>query len=221
MVWYRSERARQFVMDANDGIIGTAGVLQGFAGAGASSSTLLVASVSALVAGAVAQFGGQYSEVAAERDAERDLVRHELTELSTDPDVERAEIAAHFESRGVPPELSRAVAHELHAHDPLAAQLEQEHGVRELTGPFEPLVAGLLAAGAFALGSGMPLLMLIVYPALWESWAVFVAVLISLSITSGLIALAAGTRVWRALLRTVGIGVATMLISYLAGSLVF
>ena len=43
MGWYRSPVFRGLAVAASDGIIGTAGVLQGFAGAGASSTTLLIA----------------------------------------------------------------------------------------------------------------------------------------------------------------------------------
>lgn len=72
-----------------------------------------------------------------------------------------------------------------------------------------------------ALGSTLPLTVLILYPAAWEARALFVAVVLSLCATSVLIALSTGSSVVRALVRTVGIGVASMLISYVAGLVVF
>lgn len=60
---------RSWTVDANDGIIATAGVLEGFAGAGASDSTLLTAAIVATVAGALSLGGAKWSEEAAERDA--------------------------------------------------------------------------------------------------------------------------------------------------------
>lgn len=63
--------------------------------------------------------------------------------------------------------------------------------------------------------------MLLLHPAAWETRALFVAVILSLCVTSVLIALSTGGSVVRALVRTVGIGVASMLISYVAGLVVF
>ncbi|HEY1105734.1 MAG TPA: VIT1/CCC1 transporter family protein, partial [Agromyces sp.] len=85
----------------------------------------------------------------------------------------------------------------------------------------QPLAGGAMNALALASGSALPLLILLAYPAAWESWAVFVAVLVSLAVTSMLVAVSARTSVPRALTRTIGIGAATMLLSYLAGVLIF
>jgi VIT1/CCC1 family predicted Fe2+/Mn2+ transporter len=221
MGWYRSAGFRGLAVAATDGIIGTAGVLQGFAGAGASSSTLLVASISALVAGSAAGFGSKYAELAAERDAERAVIADETKDLHEDSSDELAELAAHFEERGVEPRLARSTAEQMFAHDALAAQLETEHGIIEPTSAAKPYLGALATALAFAAGSALPLAILLAYPAAWESWAVFVAVLISLAIASVLIAVSARTSVPRALGRTLTIGAATMGLSYLAGVIVF
>lgn len=217
----RSEWLRAVAVAANDGIVGSAGVLQGIAGAGASSTALLIASTAALVAGSVATFGAQYAQTAAERDAQRALIADELREPAEAPQREVREVAVMLEQRGVPADLAARVAAHMHEKDPLAAQLETEYGIRERLGPLDPVLDGLRAAFGFALGSALPLALVIVYPAAVESTAIFVAVLISLALTSGFIALSAGTNVARALVRTVGIGGATMAISYLVGSLVF
>lgn len=221
MSWFRRESFRDFAVAANDGIIGTAGVLQGFAGAGASSRTLLVASISALVAASVAGFGAKYAELAAARDAELALIADEQRGLAEGDADELAELAGHFVQRGVPLDLAREVAERLHEHDPLAAQLELEHHIDEPMPAWRPTVGALWNALAVAAGAALPLAILLLYPAAWESWALFVAVLLSLSATSLLIAASARTPVLRALLRTVLIGVSTMALSYLAGVLVF
>ena len=109
----------------------------------------------------------------------------------------------------------------MHRHDPLAAHLETEHGITAPMPPLEPILGAASNALALVSGSALPLLILLAYPAAWESWAVFVAVLISLAVTSILIAVSARTSVPRALRRTIGIGAATMLLSYLAGVLIF
>lgn len=221
MRWLRSERLRGFAVSTNDGIIGTAGVLQGFAGAGASSQQLLVASVSALVAGSVASFGSKYAEIAAERDAQLRIVSDERLQLADTPAQEIALIAERFSSRGVTLALAHTVAQQLHDHDPLAAQLEEEHDIQRVLGPWAALVGALGSAFAFIAGSALPLVMLLVYPALVESLAVFAVVVLSLVVTAILIALASGASIRRVLIRTLAIGVATMVLSFLAGSIVF
>jgi VIT1/CCC1 family predicted Fe2+/Mn2+ transporter len=219
--WYRSPGFRGLAVAASDGIIGTAGVLQGFAGAGASSTTLLIASMSALVAGSAAEFGSKYAELAADRDAERALIAEEERDLREDASDELADLTAHFEERGVERELARRTAEQMFAHDPLAAQLEVEHGITGRTSAVQLYVGAFGTALAFAVGSTLPLAILLAYPAAWETWAVFIAVLLSLAVTSVLISISAGTSVPRALARTLTIGAVTMALSFAAGVIVF
>jgi VIT1/CCC1 family predicted Fe2+/Mn2+ transporter len=168
-----------------------------------------------------AQVGWYRSELAAERDAERAVIADEERDLREESSDDLADPADHFEERGVERELARATAEQMFAHDALAAQLETEHGITAPTRAAELFLGALAAALAFAVGSALPLCILLAYPAAWESWAVFIAVLLSLAITSVLIAISARTSVPRALGRTLTIGAATMALSYLAGVIVF
>jgi VIT1/CCC1 family predicted Fe2+/Mn2+ transporter len=61
---------RAAVLGANDGIVSVAGVVIGVAGAGADRTTVLIAGVAAVVAGAVSMGGGEYTSVSAQRDTE-------------------------------------------------------------------------------------------------------------------------------------------------------
>jgi hypothetical protein len=58
---------RSWTAVANDGIIATAGILEGFAGAGASDRALLIAATVATIAGMLAAGGAKWAEVDAER----------------------------------------------------------------------------------------------------------------------------------------------------------
>src|SRR5262249_54742649 len=64
------ESLRSWTQVANDGIIATAGILEGFAGAGASSKTLITAGTTATIAGMLSVGGVEWAEAAAERDAQ-------------------------------------------------------------------------------------------------------------------------------------------------------
>ena len=73
---------RSLVVDANDGIIATAGIVEGFAGAGATEITITIAAFSAMVAGGIALGGAKYAEEATERDAQLALIDEERRQLA-------------------------------------------------------------------------------------------------------------------------------------------
>ncbi len=206
---------------ANDGIIATAGLLEGFAGAGADDRVLLLAASAATVAGMLAVGGVEWMEASVERESQLALVAEEQREIDTDPEQELADLAAYYEGRGVSPELATQVAEQLMAHDPLAAQLDSEHGIREVTSVADTVLAGVGGAMAFGLGALIPLLMTWIFPVGIEATAILVAVVISLSLTSVATAKLGETPLWRTLLRSLLVGVGTLLVSYAVGSLVF
>ena len=69
-------------MDGNDGIMATAGIVEGFIGAGAATETILVAAIAAMVAGAIAMGSAKYAEAAIERDATNALIAEERRQLT-------------------------------------------------------------------------------------------------------------------------------------------
>ena len=123
--------------------------------------------------------------------------------------------------RGLSSGLAREVAEQLTAHDALAAQLETEHGITEVMSPTQPVVEGVSAGIAFALGAAVPLAITLIVSTAVESWAIFVAALVSLTLTS-LVASGAGElSVRRTLFRTLTVGLGTLAVSYLAGRALF
>ncbi|WP_223694913.1 VIT1/CCC1 transporter family protein [Leifsonia poae] len=212
---------RSWTVDANDGIIATAGVLEGFAGAGASDATLLTAALVATVAGGLSLGGAKWSESAAERDAQLAVAREEAVQLALSPEDEIVELAGYYESKGVAAGLARQVAEQLTAADALGAQLEAEHGIREVMSRGAPVWAGVTASAAYVLGAFIPLLITILVPGRLEAWAVLVAVVLSLVLTSIVSARSGHTTVWRTIARSVAVGVGTLGVSYLVGALIF
>lgn len=72
---------RAGVLGANDGIVSTASLVFGVAGATRDSVALLIAGVAGLVAGALSMGGGEYVSVSTQRDAEEAA----LTRVRTNP----------------------------------------------------------------------------------------------------------------------------------------
>src|SRR5207244_1025618 len=61
---------RAGVLGANDGIVSTAGIVMGVAGATSERGTILVAGVAGLAAGALSMAAGEYVSVSTQKDSE-------------------------------------------------------------------------------------------------------------------------------------------------------
>ena len=118
---------------------------------------------------------------------------------------------------GLTPDLAREVAEQLHAADPLAAQLETEYGIDEIPSARAPVLTGLGAGISFAVGSSIPLLITFVAPISLDAIAVLLAVVVSLIITSIIAARSSYLSARRTIIRTLVVGLGTLGISYLAG----
>ncbi len=210
---------RAWSIDVNDGIIATAGVLQGFAGAGASTRILIIAVIVTTISGALSLGGAKWSETAAERDAQLTLLADEQAQLALNPEEEFAELVSHYLEKGLTPELAHQVAEQLSAKDALSAQLETEHGIDELIPPNGPILEGLAAALGFATGAAVPLLITLFTPVSIGTGLIVVAVVLSLAISSLVTARGGQVPVWRALARTLAVGIGTMAVSFLVGTL--
>lgn len=213
----RGPVVQEWVVEANDGIIATAGLLEGFAGAGAGDQLLITAALAATIAGALSVGGAKWSEAATERDSQLATVAYEQQRLASDPEAELAELAGHYVERGLTPELAQEVAEQLHARDPLAAQLETEYGIDDIPPARAPLLTGLGAGISFAVGSSIPLLITFVAPLTLDALAVLIAVVVSLTLTSIIVARSAYLSVRRTIVRTLIVGLSTMGVSYVAG----
>ena len=210
-----------WAIDANDGIIATAGTLQGFAGAGAGDRLLLFASVAALLAGGLSAGGAKWAEVAAQRETELSIARDESQRIAADPEGERAELVSYWEGRGLSPDLAREVAGELMARDALGAQLDAEYGIEEVTHPGLPWLAGLETAIAFMIGATVPVLITFFTPVATETPVIVVAVVVSLALTSFVAAGGGQLSGARMLIRSLVVGLGTMAASYAAGLVFF
>jgi vacuolar iron transporter family protein len=215
------ESLRSWTAVANDAIIATAGILEGFAGAGADDHALVVAATVATVAGLLAAGGAKFAEMDAEREAQVAAAADEAASLAIAPDVELEELVAYHEAKGLSPHLARQVAEELMAHDAIAAQLESEHGILEPISLSDAVLAGVGASVAYAIGAAIPLAITIFVPATIETWLIAGAVVVSLLATSIIGARTGQMHVGRTVARTLAIGIGTMVVSFAVGSLVF
>ncbi len=148
---------RATVLGANDGILSTSSLVLGVAAAHATHSSVVVAGVAGLVAGAMSMAAGEYVSVHSQADTEKADLKLERAELKTDDRGEHKELAAIYVARGLDPPLAKRVAQQLMAHDAIGAHARDELGISEASRA-RPIQAALASACSFAVGAGMPLL---------------------------------------------------------------
>ncbi|GAB3702050.1 VIT1/CCC1 transporter family protein [Mariniluteicoccus flavus] len=209
---------RAGALGANDGIISTAGLVVGVAGAAASREQILVAGLAGLVAGSLSMAGGEYMSVSTQKDTELAVLEKERRELATMPDEELAELTAIYEAKGLSPRVAAEVARELTAHDALAAHAEAELGISSTdhTSPWQAAWASLIA---FALGALLPLLAMALTPGPSRVVVTFVAVLAALVLTGLVTARLGGAGRARPVVRNLIVGTLTMGLTFVIGNL--
>lgn len=163
---HRSSRAgwlRAAVLGANDGLISTSSLVIGVAAAQAAREPVLIAGVAGLIAGALSMAAGEYVSVSSQADVERADLEQEKQALDANPEAERAELASIYVRRGLDPELAARVADQLSAHDALAAHARDEIGISEIS-QARPLQAALASAAAFSIGAAAPVVLVLFLP---------------------------------------------------------
>src|SRR5438067_540913 len=138
---------RAGVLGANDGVVSTASLVLGVAGATSSTSAILTAGLAGMFAGAMSMASGEYVSVSSQRDSEQALLEQERQELSEDPDAELAELTSIYQAKGLDRDLARHVAEQLSKHDALAAHAEAELGIdpEDLVSPWQAALASFLS----------------------------------------------------------------------------
>src|SRR5215471_5767713 len=86
------ERARESILDLNDGIVTAAGIAEGFASADATTSTLLVAGVATIIAGGFTAASARYTEIRTEWEMNRSLIEAERASIQANPEAEFEEL---------------------------------------------------------------------------------------------------------------------------------
>ncbi|TAH33880.1 VIT family protein [Candidatus Saccharibacteria bacterium] len=207
---------RAAVLGANDGIVSTASIILGVAGATGSRHTIFIAGLAGLVAGAFSMAVGEYVSVSSQRDAERSFIRREKRRLREDPDHELEGLAQAYIAKGVSPKTAHQVAVELSEKDALKAHLEAELGLDEenLNSPVQAAIASMLS---FTAGALIPLVAVMVAPQNIRIVVTFVAVLLALTLTGYLSATVGSASRRRAVLRVVLGGAIAMALTYLVG----
>jgi vacuolar iron transporter family protein len=210
---------RASVLGANDGIVSTSSLIMGVAAADASFHTIMVAGIAGLVAGAMSMAAGEYVSVCSQSDTERADLARERVELEQDPEMEQAELAAIYETRGLDKPLASEVATRMMEHDALGAHARDELGIFDRNRA-RPVQAALASAVTFAVGASLPLLVVGLTTPASLMVAVAVSTLLFLALLGALGARAGGAVMWRASARVTFWGAFAMALTAAVGSFV-
>ncbi|MFJ8646914.1 VIT family protein [Streptomyces sp. NPDC093546] len=209
---------RAAVLGANDGVVSTAGLVVGVAGATDDRATLLTAGLAGLLAGSMSMAAGEYVSVSTQRDSEKAALAQEKRELREQPDAELDELTDLLEARGLSRDVAREAAEQLTERDALRAHARVELGIDpdELTNPWHAAAASFLA---FTVGALLPLLAIVLPPAPLRLTVTVLSVLAALTLTGWSSARLGAAPAGPAILRVVGGGALAMAVTYGAGSL--
>jgi len=186
---------RAAVLGANDGIVSTASLIVGVAAAESTRSSVLVAGMAGLVAGAMSMAAGEYVSVCSQADIEEAELNRERDHLAQGGKTEHAELATIYVERGLDAELAGQVAGQLMVKDALGAHARDELGITD-TMSARPVQAALSSAGSFVAGAALPLLLVLVVPVSALIWWVSGSSLLILALLGFLAARAGGAPVW-------------------------
>ncbi|MGW1619837.1 VIT1/CCC1 transporter family protein [Streptomyces sp. NPDC002172] len=209
---------RAAVLGANDGIVSTAGIVVGVAGATADRNALLTAGLAGLLAGSMSMAAGEYVSVSTQRDSELAALAQEKRELKEQPEAELEELTELLERRGLSREVAGEAAVQLTERDALKAHASVELGIDpdQLTSPWNAALASFLA---FTVGALLPLLAIVLPPSGWRLPVTVGSVLAALVLTGWASARLGAAEVRPAVLRNVLGGALAMGVTYAAGSL--
>ncbi len=207
---------RAGVLGANDGIVSTAGIVVGVAGATADRGGISIAGLAALVAGALSMAAGEYVSVSTQRDTEHALIAKERAELADMPGAELDELTQIYRGKGLSSALAREVAEELTRHDALEAHLDAELHL-DADDLARPWSAAFTSALSFTLGALLPLLAILFAPPSVRVLVTFGVVVTALAITGAVSARLGGAPAGRAVLRNILGGAVAMAVTYAVG----
>jgi len=212
---------RAAVFGISDGLVSNVALITGVAAANSSGSSVLVAGIAGLLAGAASMAAGEYVSV----KAQSELIEHELNRerisIAEKPQLETQELAAIYRKRGIERDQAMQMAQAVMADPEVALEVHarEELGVNpEETG--NPIGAAVSSFIAFTIGAFVPLLPWLAAEGTAALIASIVLALIAAAAVGVTLAYFTGKSPVRTALRQVVLGSAACLLTWLIGSLV-
>ena len=149
---------RATVLGAGDGLLTNLSLVLGVAGASTNASTVRLAGVASLLAGAFSMAAGELVSVRAQQEMVEREVQVERRELADDPEGERQELAGMYQAQGLSADEADTVARILSANPAIALDTHArlELGV-DPEAPGSAWRAAISSFLSFSMGAVLPL----------------------------------------------------------------
>lgn len=155
----QSGGARAAVFGISDGLVTNVSLILGVAGANPAPGVVRLTGLAGLVAGAFSMAAGEYVSMKAQSELFQREIEVERKALRRQPETERRELAAIYESRGLEPEVARELAGHMMRDPELALETHAREELGINPGSLgAPLWAAASSFAMFALGAFLPLL---------------------------------------------------------------
>lgn len=155
--WHRADRSgslRAAVFGVSDGLVSNTALVMGFAGSGSARTTILLAGIAGLLAGAFSMAAGEYVSMSSQREMYQREISLEAQELAEKPEEEHAELVLLYRAKGLSREEAERLADRIMANPEVAMDTlaREELGLDpdQLGSPWSAAISSLLA---FALGA--------------------------------------------------------------------
>jgi VIT1/CCC1 family predicted Fe2+/Mn2+ transporter len=211
---------RATVLGAGDGLLTNLSLVLGVAGATTNASTVRLAGVASLLAGAFSMAAGELVSVRAQQEMVEREVQVERQELTDDPQGEQRELAGMYRAQGLSPQDASTVARILSANPGIALDTHArlELGV-DPQAPSSAWQAAVMSFLSFSVGAILPL-----FPWFFSagSGAVIASVIIGAIAAlalGGAIGFMSGRSVLRTALRQLAVAAIAAAVTYGVGSL--
>lgn len=119
----RLTNIREVVFGGQDGLVTTATVVAGIAASGVGGNIVLLAGVIAALGGTISMATGAFTSSKATAQVAQAEVEHEIREIEEQPEIEKLELMAIFQSRGMTDDESRSIADAVGHHRDLMIEM--------------------------------------------------------------------------------------------------
>ena len=155
--WHRSDRSgalRAGVFGVSDGLVSNTALVMGFAGSGASRSSVLLAGVAGLLAGSFSMAAGEYVSMSGQREMFEREISLEAQELDEKPEEELEELVLLYRAKGLPTLQARELAEKIMSDRDVALDtLAREELGLDPDALGSPWASAFSSLVAFALGA--------------------------------------------------------------------
>ena len=222
--WHRGDRSgalRAAIFGISDGLVSNTALVMGFAGSGASRSTVLLAGVAGLLAGSFSMAAGEYVSMAGQREMFEREIALERSELEEKPEEELEELVLIYRAKGLPTAQAREIAERIMSDREVALDTlaREELGLDpdELGSPWSAAISSLVA---FAIGALVVVLPYLVAGGSAAFVTAVVLALVAMAVVGASIGVLNGRSPVRSALRQVVVGALAAGVTYGVGSLI-